>query len=336
MTQGNLIHGSAKVVALSGGVGGAKLVRGLSQILPPKDMTVIVNTGDDFKHLGLHVSPDIDSVLYALAGLDDPIRGWGRRDETWNFLDALKTLGGESWFQLGDKDLAVHVERSHMLSCGKSLSQATSDLAIRLGISLNILPMSNDPVATTIVTDSGLMPFQEYFVKERCKPVLRGVQYEGAAEALPAGGVCDSLRSKDMSCVIICPSNPFLSVGPILAIPEIRLVLADVTVPIIAVSPIVGGQALKGPAAKILGELGRPVNPVSIAEYYRGLVTAIVIDECDEVFKPQIEALGLVCMCTRTIMKNDRDKATLADDLIRFANELQFKEYWSADCWQMW
>src|SRR4029078_12694519 len=249
------------------GVGGAKLALGLERLIGA-DLTVIVNTGDDFEHLGLHVSPDIDTVVYTLSGLSDLERGWGGADESWNFMAALEAMGGETWFRLGDRDLAMHVERTRALRGGTSLTEFTAATARRLGIAATILPMSDDPVATIVKTTEGALPFQRYFVGLQCAPVLKGLEFSGAERPTAPDPVLAALFNPDLAAVIICPSNPYLSVDPILAVADLSNALDAVTWPIIAVSPLIGGKAVKGPTAKIMGELGLPADSVTIARHY--------------------------------------------------------------------
>jgi len=270
-----------KIVVLTGGIGGAKLVLGLTRIVPPGDLTAIVNTGDDFRHLGLHVSPDIDTLLYTLSGLADPERGWGRVGETWNFMAALRAIGGEDWFMLGDADLALHVERTRALA-GEPLSAVTRRFAQRLGIDSAIVPMSDDPVATRVTTDEGELDFQRYFVQRRCEPVLRQVRFAGAEAARPAPDALAALRAPGLSAILIAPSNPWLSVDPILAVPGMREALRAARAPIVLVTPLPGGKAVKGPTAKIMAELGLDLTAASIARHYEGLVDAIVLDDADD------------------------------------------------------
>ena len=306
-----------RVVALSGGVGGAKLVDGLSRALPPDALTVIVNTGDDFEHLGLAISPDIDSVVYALAGLSDPVRGWGRRDETWNFMAALGQLGGPDWFRIGDADLAMHVERSARLSRGESLSAVTARICAALGVGARVLPMSDDRVRTRLRTDEGWLEFQEYFVGRQCRPRVSEIAYEGASSARAQPDVLDALREQGLRAVVICPSNPFLSVEPILAIPELRAALQNAGAPVVAVTPIVGGQAIKGPAAKMMRELGIEVASASVAARYAGLVDVFVADSSD----PQPDPIaGMRIVRTQSVMRTEEDRRALAESVLAFAD----------------
>src|SRR6202166_4609385 len=269
------------VVALSGGVGGAKLALGLSRVLPPEELLVIANTGDDFRHLGLHVSPDIDTLMYVLAGIDNPETGWGRRDETWSFMETLAALGGEDWFRLGDRDLAVHVERTRRLRQGETLSSITADFCRRLGVGPRVLPATDDPVRTRLRTDEGWLDFQDYFVRLQCRPVVRELAFEGAEDARPHPDLLAALRDEHLRAVIICPSNPFISVEPILAVPGIRQALSASAAPVVAVSPIIGGRAVKGPTAKMMTELGMLPSAAAVAKRYGNLLDGYVMDIVD-------------------------------------------------------
>jgi LPPG:FO 2-phospho-L-lactate transferase len=270
-----------KVVALSGGVGGAKLALGLAQIVDPDKLTVIVNTGDDFQHLGLSISPDIDTLLYTLSGLADPDKGWGRRDETWTFMRALAQVGGETWFQLGDADLALHVERTRRLTTGETLTHVTTALSRQLGIAHALLPMTDSLVQTRVRSDQGWLAFQDYFVRLRCEPAVREIVYAGAENAKLGDDVTKALTSDDLRAVIVCPSNPWLSVGPMLALPGMRKLLQDCKAPIIAVSPLIGGQAVKGPTAKLMRELDIEPDTMQIGRFYDGLIDTLVVDTID-------------------------------------------------------
>jgi LPPG:FO 2-phospho-L-lactate transferase len=303
-----------KVIALSGGVGGAKLLRGLYHVLPPDTLTAIVNTGDDFEHLGLHISPDIDTALYTLAGLAHPEQGWGRRDETWNFMRALEAMGGESWFRLGDADLALHVERTRRLKAGEPLSAIIAQFAQSFGIRAQIIPMSDDPVATRIVTDEGELAFQDYFVRRRCEPVLRGLRFVGAEEAQLTESACAAFASPDLEAIIIAPSNPWLSIDPLLAIPELRHALETAKCPRIAVTPIIAGKAVKGPTAKIMFELGIPVSPLAVAEHYCGLIDAFVLDVRDSTLASQFH---VAVETTDTLMPAPEDCDRVAGTVVR-------------------
>jgi LPPG:FO 2-phospho-L-lactate transferase len=274
---------TGNVVALSGGVGGAKLVLGLSRVLEPGELTVVVNTGDDFTHLGLFICPDVDTILYTLAGVADPVRGWGRCDETWHFMAELERLGGETWFRLGDADLALHVERTRRLAAGATLTQVTAALAGRLGIRTRLLPMTDQPVRTRVRTPTGWLDFQDYFVRQRCEPVLQEIRYDGAGSSPPSSAVLCALTDPGLRSIVICPSNPLLSVGPMLAIPAIREALVSRTAPAVAVSPIVGGAAVRGPTAKIMRELGGAATAAEVARGYAGLIDAFLVDPADAV-----------------------------------------------------
>jgi len=307
-----------QVIALAGGVGGAKLAHGLAQILPPEDLTVVVNTGDDFEHLGLHISPDLDTVMYTLAGLANPETGWGLRDESWNFLDALGRLGGETWFRLGDRDLATHVERSRRLWKGEPLTEVTAALCAALDIRVRVLPMTDDIFRTTVQTEEGELEFQEYFVHRRCEPRVTGFRFDGLGSAFPTEQVLAALGAADV--LVFCPSNPFVSLDPILSLPGVRERVGRKGA--VAVSPIVGGQAIKGPAAKMFAELGMEVTAASVAAHYAGLLRGFVLDEVDAELKPSIESDTLQVLVTNTVMRSDADRARLAREVLDFAATL--------------
>ena len=311
MSVSDLAEGG--VAVLSGGVGGAKLVLGLSQVVAPERLYVVANTGDDFQHLGLHIAPDIDSVVYALAGLADEERGWGRANETWTFMKALGALGGENWFNLGDGDLAMHVERTRRLARGESLTEATAGLCAALGVKTRVLPMTDDAVATIVDTPDGALAFQHYFVRDRCAPTVTGFRFQGIADARPNPVLTRALLGGGISAVLIAPSNPFVSVDPILGVPGMRAALMAVSGPRVAVSPIVGGQAIKGPAAKMMAELGAPVS---------AFVDAMVIDEVDREQEAEIRALGMEVLVTQTIMRTLEDRKALAKTCLGFVAEL--------------
>ncbi|MCE3290718.1 MAG: LPPG:Fo 2-phospho-L-lactate transferase [Caulobacter sp.] len=311
------------VLALCGGVGGAKLAFGLAAELAAVDLTLAVNTGDDFEHLGLTVCPDIDTVLYTLAALSDRERGWGLAGETWNFMAATRRLGGEDWFQLGDQDLATHVERSRRLAAGESLSAVTDHLARALGLKATIAPMSDQPVRTFVRTDEGELAFQHYFVRERCAPLVRGIRFEGAAQARPSAALAQALARPDLSAIVICPSNPYLSVDPILAVPGVYEALKHRTAPVVAVSPIIAGQALKGPAAKLMAELDVEPGAPAVARHYAGLIDGLVIDTADAERAPAVEALGVRAFVTASVMRDDDDRRRLARETLAFAAGLQ-------------
>jgi LPPG:FO 2-phospho-L-lactate transferase len=297
------------VLALSGGIGGTKLALGLYRILPAGALTVVANTGDDFEHLGLAISPDIDTSLYTLAGLDNPELGWGRRDETWTFMKALGSLGGETWFNLGDGDLAAHVERTRRLAGGESLSEITDDFRRRLGISAQLLPMSNDRVRTRLRTTEGWLDFQDYFVRQRCAPTIREIAFVGAATARPNPTFLAALADGNLRAVVICPSNPFISIDPILSLPGVREALCACSAPVIAVSPIIDGKAIKGPTAKMMAELGLPVDAPAVARHYGDIVDLYVADEMDA---GAVGDLSVPVTLARTLMVSLEDREALA------------------------
>ena len=303
-----------KVLAIAGGVGGAKLALGLARVLPPEDLTVIVNTGDDEVFHGLHVSPDLDSVTYALAGLTNPDTGWGVVGDSFRTLEALGRLGAETWFGLGDLDLATHIRRTALLGQGLPLSEATAEITHHLGITCTVAPMTDASVRTIAITDAGDLAFQEYFVHRGCEPRIAGVRFDGDDVALPSPAFADALRRAD--AIVYCPSNPLVSVGPILAIPGVRHIIENFAGPRIAVSPIVGGQALKGPAAKMMEELGEEVSCVGIARRYVGLCDALVIDDVDRDHAAAVEGCGMRSVVTSTVMHSEADKVHLAREIV--------------------
>ena len=310
------------VIALCGGVGGAKLAFGLTQVLAAEDLTLVVNTGDDFEHLGLAVSPDIDTVAYTLSGLADRERGWGLAGETWTFMASLRRLGGEDWFQLGDQDLAMHVERTRRLAAGETLSQVTAHLTRQLGLAHAIVPMSDQPVRTWIDTADGPLAFQHYFVRERCAPVAQAIRFEGAADARLSPAFASALARPDLDAILICPSNPYLSIDPILAVPGVRAALRSATAPCVAVSPIVGGQAIKGPTAKLMTELGLTPGVAAVAAHYAGLIHGLILDEADAGEAGGIERTGIAAPVTATVMRSDDDRVALGRDALAFAAAL--------------
>jgi LPPG:FO 2-phospho-L-lactate transferase len=306
------------VLALSGGIGGAKLALGLYRVLPPGSLTVVANTGDDFEHLGLSISPDIDTLLYTLAGIDNSEFGWGRRGETWTFMTALESLGGETWFKLGDGDLATHVERTRRLAAGESLSQITEEFRKRLGISARLLPMTDDPVRTRLRTEEGWLDFQDYFVRRRSAPVVREVVYAGATEARANRDFLAALAADDLEIVVICPSNPFLSIDPILALPGVRDGLRGCRAPVVAVSPIIGGKAVKGPTAKIMAELGLPTGAAAVAQHYADILDVYVADEADA---GEVAELAILVRLTHTLMLTLDDREALAGAVLAAAGQ---------------
>ena len=311
-----------RYLALTGGIGGSKLALGLSKMLNADELGFVVNTGDDFEHLGLHISPDIDTLLYTLAGLNNQETGWGRRDDSWEFMQALADLGGETWFKLGDKDLALNVERSRRLGRGDSLNDVTERLAKSLGVMHQVLPMSNEPVSTLVHTRNGPMDFQHYFVRERCEPVVSGFEYIGAAGARVNPEIDRWLEPGQLSGIILCPSSPFISIDPILSLPVLREALRQCAVPVIAISPIIGGQALKGPLAKIMRELSVPGTAAWIAGHYRDFLDGFIMDSMDEEWVSEIEAMGMAVMCTNIVMNSLHERVQLARCSLEFIDSL--------------
>ena len=312
------------IVALAGGVGGAKLADGLAAVVGG-DLSVVVNTGDDFEHFGLAVSPDLDTVMYTLAGIANSETGWGVAGETWNFLDQATRLGGPAWFRIGDRDLATHVLRSERLRRGEQLTSITADLCRRLGIKAHILPMSDAPVRTVVHTPEGALAFQEYFVGRRCEVAVTGFAFDGVERARPTEEVRAALQHPALAAIVICPSNPFVSIDPILAVPGLRDLLRARNVPVVAVSPIIGGAAVKGPAAKMMRELGSVVSATTVATHYRDLADGVVIDEADAGLAVQIEAIGLAVRAVPTLMRSSADRRELALACLDFARELASK-----------
>jgi LPPG:FO 2-phospho-L-lactate transferase len=311
-----------KIVALAGGVGGAKLAEGLAQILTPEDLTIIVNTGDDFEHFGLKICPDLDTVCYTLAGLANLQTGWGRLGETFETLENVRKLGGPSWFNLGDRDLGTHLERTRRLREGQPLSQVTRDFCAAWGIRPAVLPMSDDPIPTIVLSDDGELPFQEYFVHRRCEPRVNGFRFDGAEEARPAPGVIQAIRGADL--IVICPSNPWVSISPILAVPNLKSELKDH--PIVAVSPIIGGQAVKGPVVKMYAELGIEPSALAVAEHYREFLSGFVFDRVDRELESQIQQLNVLTLYTETLMASPAQRKRLAQDVLKFGKLLLEKQ----------
>jgi LPPG:FO 2-phospho-L-lactate transferase len=308
------------IIALSGGVGGAKLALGLARIMPPEQLTVVVNTGDDFEHLGLSISPDIDTVTYTLAGVANRELGWGRQDETWSFMETMEALGGETWFRLGDRDIALHVERTRRLNEGEKLSAVTADFCRRLGIKSHVVPMSDDPVRTRLRTDEGWLDFQEYFVHRRCEPVVHELLFQGAGAARAHPDFLAALSDPSLQAIVICPSNPFISVEPILAIPGVRQAMIDSPVPIIAVSPIIAGQAVKGPTAKMMKELGLDPSAGTVAHRYHDLLDGYVIDHAD---MSEVVSIDARVTLAQTLMRTMEDREALARTVLDAAAVLR-------------
>jgi LPPG:FO 2-phospho-L-lactate transferase len=307
-----------KIVALAGGVGGAKLAHGLAQTLPPEDLTVIVNTGDDFEHLGLTICPDLDTVCYTLAGLANPETGWGRVNETWNTIANIERLGGPGWFRLGDQDMGTHIERTRRLKEGQPLSKITRDFCKAWGVRATILPMSDSPVRTMVDTDEGELAFQEYFVHRRCEPKVKGFRFDGVDVAEPAPGVREAIESAD--AIVFCPSNPWVSVDPILKVLSSKA--WGEGKPVVAVSPIIGGQTVKGPAAKMYAELGIEPSALAVARHYRNIITGFVLDKVDERLEKEVHRLNIKTQVTDTLMKDLTDRARLALDVLHFTGSL--------------
>jgi LPPG:FO 2-phospho-L-lactate transferase len=307
-----------RVALLAGGTGGAKLADGFQRVLPAGDLSVIVNVADDLELFGLHVSPDVDSILYTLAGMINPESGWGVGGDTWTALRILGRYGEPAWFRIGDADLATHVRRSHLLAEGASLTDATGAMAEALGIPSRVLPATDDRLRTMVATDAGELDFQDYFVARRQEPAVRGIRFDGLEQARPAATALEAIESAEL--VVIGPSNPLVSTGPILALAGMREAVAaagDRSVARVAVSPIVGGRALKGPADRMLASLGHEVSAVGVARIYAGLVGSFVLDEADADLAPAVAALGMAPLVLPTVMADEEDRAALAAAIIR-------------------
>jgi LPPG:FO 2-phospho-L-lactate transferase len=308
-----------KIVALAGGVGGAKLVDGLSRANTDLDLTIIVNTGDDFNHLGMRICPDIDTICYTLAGIANPETGWGRNNEEWNFIAELKVLGGDDWFRIGDKDLATHIERTRRLKEGQPLHKIIHDFCRSWNIVHSVLPMSNQPVATIVCTiEHGELSFQDYFVRKKCEPAMKSIRFEGIDNATPAPGVLESINRADV--IVICPSNPWVSIDPILSIPNIIPCLFKK--PILAISPIVQGKSIKGPAAKMYSELGIQPSAYSVALHYKDLISSIVIDDQDILLSEDIVQLGIIPFNTNIIMRTVEERQKLGQDVLNYIDRI--------------
>jgi LPPG:FO 2-phospho-L-lactate transferase len=303
-----------KITALAGGTGAAKLLRGLGRVLDPRDLTVVVNTGDDTLIWGLHVSPDLDTVCYTLGGVIDERKGWGLTDETFHALDQIARYGEPVWFNLGDRDLATHLHRSRLLREGRSLTQITRAIAQALGVTATVLPMSDQPVRTRILGPDGWLAFQEYFVREKAQVEVRAVNYAGAPAARPAPGVLDALRTAD--AVLLCPSNPITSIGPILAVPGLVEALQSTQAIVAAVSPIVGGDAVSGPAGRLMAAAGLPVSATGVARAYGGWLDLLVFDEQDRTLAPEIRSAGAAPVVAPTMMSSRDAEVTLARHVV--------------------
>jgi LPPG:FO 2-phospho-L-lactate transferase len=308
-----------KVAALAGGVGGAKLADGLMHWLPSDDLTVIVNTGDDFEHLGLYICPDLDTVCYTLAGLANPATGWGRAEESWGALETIGVLGGPTWFRLGDHDIGLHLERTRRLRAGETLSQVTERFCRAFGVSARVLPMLNDPAPTSVYTiELGEISFQEYFVRHQCRPRVTGFRFKDIENTYPTPGVLTALQSADL--VVICPSNPWVSIGPILAVPGIRAEME--TRLVVAVTPIIAGQTIKGPAAKMYAEMNIEPSAASVARHYQGLLRGFVLDQQDRQLEGVVGELDMETLVTDTVMATDQDRQRLAAEVLEFGEKL--------------
>ncbi len=312
-----------KYLAITGGVGGAKLCLGFSHLLDADQVSFVVNTGDDFEHLGLHISPDLDTLTYTLAGLSNPELGWGRQGESWNFIAALDALGGDTWFNLGDADLATHVVRTQMLKTGASLTDVTASLTRKLGIDHQVLPVSDDPVRTIVHTQLGPLAFQHYFVRERCEPAVRGFEFDGSGSAKLSAQLKAVLADPDLAGVVICPSNPFVSIDPMLAVPAFTQALRALEVPIVAVSPIVGGEAIKGPTAKMMQELSVPRSAFAVAEHYTDLIDGFIMDQQDAALSNSVAGLNIETIVAQTVMVTLADRIDLARTAIDFLRRLR-------------
>ena len=311
--------GAPHYLALAGGVGGARLADGLAGVLPADRLTVAVNTADDFEHLGLRISPDLDTVTYTLAGVEDPQTGWGRAGESWAALEALGALGGETWFRLGDRDLAVHLLRSSMARTGRPLSEIAAGLARALGVAHRVVPMTDDEVRTVVRTAEGALAFQDYFVRRGCAPAVAGFAFEGLAGAAPAPGLAECLEDPALAAVLVGPSNPYVSIAPIVGLPEVAAFLARRTVPAVAVSPIVGGAAVKGPLAKMMAELGAEVSAAGVAAHYGALIDGLVIDRADAALAARLRSTGLAVAVADTVMRDRAGRRALARTVLDFA-----------------
>jgi LPPG:FO 2-phospho-L-lactate transferase len=310
----------SSITCLAGGVGAARFLEGLARVFPPEKITAIVNTGDDLQYLGVHISPDIDIVTYTLAGIVEPKNGWGIDGDTQNCLDQLGKYAAETWFRIGDRDFATHLLRTAYMQQGFNLSEVTEKIRTQLKVKIRILPMTDGLVMTKIKTPKGMLEFQEYFVKRKFQDPVEDVTYEGATQAAPAPGVVPAIEKTDL--IIFCPSNPILSIGPILAIPDIRNSLAKTRAKMIGISPIVGGRAIKGPLDKIMENLGLEVSPFSVAQLYRGLLKGYVIDNLDKAVAPRIVSLGMKVLTANTVMDSTEAKTQLAQETVRFAENL--------------
>jgi len=312
---------SGKIIALSGGIGGAKLGLGLHQIYAPEELYFITNTGDDFLYLGFYIAPDVDTLVYTLAGVNNTETGWGRADETWKTHNVLSELGADNWFKLGDKDLALHLHRSKALRNGERLTSITQDIANRFHLKATVLPMSDHMIQTVVDTNKGLLSFQEYFVKQASKPKIKNISFK-SKNPEPSAEVTEILMDPGLKGIVICPSNPYLSIDPILSIEKIRQSITESKRPRVAVSPIINGQSVKGPTTKIMNELGLEANVLTIAQHYKDYIDGIVIDTSDQDYVEQIESMGIQVKLSEIMMNNDDDKKRVAEDVIHFIDHI--------------
>ena len=305
-----------KIVVLAGGVGGSKMVNGLAQLVPPENLFIVANTADDFEHLGLCISPDLDTIMYTLAGVNNSETGWGRADETWQAIEAVQQLDGPSWFKLGDKDLANNLLRTQWRRQSYPLSWITAQLCRRFGVRQTLMPMSDSPVQTILHTDQGKLAFQDYFVRRRCQPVVSQIEYDGVEQAEVNRDILSAIRLADL--IVLAPSNPLLSLDPILALPGLGRLIKAAAAPVIGVSPLIGGKAVRGPAAKLMRELDMESSPVGVAQHLWHVLNGFVLDSVDRLHQPRIEALGLRALCTGTLMTSLEDQAQLATEVVEF------------------
>ncbi len=323
LSGGGMPSSHMRITALAGGVGAAKFITGLSRLIPHEDLTIIVNTGDDFRWMGLYVCPDLDTIIYTLAGLANPDTGWGVAGDTFTALNRLHELGCDPWFQIGDRDLATHLFRTERLTSGWSLSEVTSRLCAQNKIRIRIIPMADGPVPTLVHTNEGILDFQDYFVRRRCVPSVKGISFHGIEHARPAPGLLQSLRAAD--AVIVCPSNPFISIGPILGVPGIRSVLKESSATVLAISPVIGGKAVKGPTAAMLSQLGHDVSAAGVAALYEDFLDIFIVDREDEALAPRIASRGLEVRTAPTLMDTLASKVELARRTIEGLREVTCK-----------
>jgi LPPG:FO 2-phospho-L-lactate transferase len=307
---------SLKIVVLAGGVGGSKMVNGLAQLLPPENLFIVANTADDFEHLGLCISPDLDTIMYTLAGVNNLKTGWGRADETWQTMEAVQQLNGPTWFNVGDKDLANNLLRTQWRRQSYPLSWITAQLCRRFGVKQTLMPMTDSPVQTILHTDQGKLAFQDYFVRRRCQPVVSKIEYEGVAQAEANREILNAIRLADL--IVLAPSNPLLSLDPILALPGLARLIKAAAAPVIGISPLIGGKAVRGPAAKLMWELDMEPSPVGVAQHLWHVLSGFVMDSVDRLHRSRVEALGMRVLCTGVLMTSLEDQARLAAEVVEF------------------